>query len=72
MEGAPAGLVRIHAVRHDGDGVALAVKQRQFANHALSRRKLVFATKRHNHATGADTAVEHLDQALLRTDIQIA
>ena len=71
VEGAPRGLVGIHAVAHDGHGVALAIEQRQLANHALGGRQLVLAAEGHHHAAGADTAVEHLDEAFLRADVEV-
>ncbi len=71
MEGAPRSLVGIHAIGHECHSVALAVEQRQFADHALSRRQLITATEGHHHTSGTDGAVEHLDQALLRTYVEV-
>ena len=72
VEGTPRHEVGVEAVGHDADGVALAVEQRQLGDHALGRRQLVAAAEGHQDAAGTDAAVEHLDEALLGADVQIA
>ena len=71
VEGAPAELVGVEAIGHNGHRVALAVEQRQFANHRLGGCQLVATAEGHHHAAGTDGAIEHLDKALLRAYVEV-
>ena len=71
VERTPLGKIRVEAVAHHGDGVGLAAQDRQLRDHGLGLGHLVGAAVGHGHRTGADGAVEHLHQTLLRADVQV-
>ena len=71
VEGTPLGEIRVEAVAHHGDGVGLAAQDRQLRDHGLGLGHLVGAAVGHGHRAGADGAVEHLHQTLLRADVQV-
>ena len=56
---------------HDRCGVGVSVQHRQFLHRGLRFRQLAFAAEGHQHGSGSDGGVEHLDQTLLRSHIGI-
>ena len=71
MVRAPAGKVRIKAVAHHGDGIALALQHRQLGYHGLGLCGLIFAAVGHKYGSSADGAVEHFHQTLLGANVQV-
>ena len=68
---APAGQIRIKSIGHHGDCIALPVIHRKFCHHRLRFRQLIFSAIGHQHRSCADGGVEHLDQPLLGTAIEV-
>ena len=70
--GTPAREIGIEAVAHNGCRIGFAAKQRNLCDHALGLGQLVLTAVGHGDRARADRGIEHLDQPLLRADIQIA
>ena len=70
--GTPAREIGIEAVAHNGCRIGFAAKQRNLCDHALGLGQLLLTAVGHGDGARADRGIEHLDQPLLRADIQIA
>ena len=68
---APAGQIRIESVSHHGDGITFSAVHGELGDHRLCLGQLVFSAVGHQHGSGSDGGVEHLDQSLLGAAVQI-
>ena len=56
---------------HHGDHIGASLQHGKLGRHDLSLRQLMLSAVRHQHAASPDRGVEHLNQPLLGTHVQV-